>query len=78
MYHLQIQDGDGEIENNGPPMPVIDHPLLGNALNISLVRQNLSTICDSLSAYMKMYEEVLTDRTGRQPNALGSSPWRRR
>lgn len=34
--NVQIQYGDGEIENDGPGIPVVDHPLLGRALRISL------------------------------------------
>ncbi|OZM71747.1 hypothetical protein CFN78_18115 [Amycolatopsis antarctica] len=34
--NVQIQYGDGDIENDGPGMPVVDHPKLGRALRISL------------------------------------------
>ncbi|MET7637940.1 heparin lyase I family protein [Streptomyces sp. NPDC005438] len=34
--NVQIQYEDGDIENDGPGMPVVEHPLLGRALRISL------------------------------------------
>jgi hypothetical protein len=34
--NVQIQYGGDDIENNGPGIPVVDHPLLGRALRISL------------------------------------------
>lgn len=34
--NVQVQYGGGEIENDGPPMPVVDHPKLGRALKITL------------------------------------------
>jgi polysaccharide lyase-like protein len=39
--NVQIQYGDGEIENDGPGIPVVDHPLLGRALRISLVENQM-------------------------------------
>ncbi|RAJ68830.1 polysaccharide lyase-like protein [Streptomyces sp. Amel2xB2] len=34
--NVQVQYGGGDIENDGPPMPVVDHPELGRALKITL------------------------------------------
>lgn len=34
--NVQIQYGGGDIENNGPGMPVVDHPKLGRALQIAM------------------------------------------
>lgn len=34
--NVQVQYGGGEIENDGPGMPVVEHPKLGRALEIAL------------------------------------------
>ncbi|KAK2612750.1 hypothetical protein QQS21_001201 [Conoideocrella luteorostrata] len=39
--NVQIQDGSGPIRNNGPAIPVINHPKLGKSLNISLNRDQM-------------------------------------